>query len=203
MTKVEDEQIHKNPWDIEAAAYARLLKDVKNVRGDVLRIIAKYSADPQWRGLTDREIDDLCEMQLGPRGRETYRKRRPELLAAGIVEASGEIRRPKTVAPTSQGQCNEQRVWRIVAKETVEKLAKGDLGGYLADTLSAPSKKKKSPPQSAMPSETQSRLILAHDALLKIKATLEDYRLNSLEDTLWRYACEGLGLDPAREARDD
>lgn len=205
MTKIEDEQIHAQPWDTEVAAYMRLLKDVKALRGDVIRTIARYSVNPEWRGMTDREIDDICERTYGVRGRETYRKRRTELLQAGLVEASGEVRLPKTVNRGDPGQAYEQRVWRIAERDAVENLAKGDIDAHIRDAVKLVGKPKppKAPPTNAMPSDTQSRLIAAQDALLKIKATLQEYRLNTLEDTLWRYACEGLGLDPAKEAGDD
>lgn len=83
-----------------------------NVSKDLseLQKIVLFEIGESKRGLTDIEIEDICNSKYQQRGQSTWRKRRTELLQKGLIEACG----TRQIGP---GNRRPLTVW-VIAGET-------------------------------------------------------------------------------------
>lgn len=75
-----------NDHDTSEEAAERVSKSLKELQGKVYTILAAS------QGLTDSELRERCNAIYGKRQESTYRKRRSELVALGLVQETGEKR---------------------------------------------------------------------------------------------------------------
>lgn len=108
--------LQSDAWETSVDAYNAILPALKKVRGQVAQMIHKYSDVPLWNGLVDKEIEDLCTKEYGPRGARTYAIRRIELVSMGLVKWTGETRHPKTVHHEDTQAMN---VWRMATPDEI------------------------------------------------------------------------------------